>query len=1043
MSNVYAASDYVTASRTVNPISILAGEEAEVQLNIQGTPPVNVVKPNDVILVIDKSGSMGPGHAANNGEDKMKNAIAAAKGFIDLMDFSKHRVGIVDFSTGVSYLPLTSDSKAAKAYIDTIQANGNTATGDAIGKAIELLADHRPDAQPVMVLMTDGAAAVGGEGLDPYKYALKKAGDAKEAGIVLYTIALLLKSEDPTNSAPNKLMMDMATTSHHHHFVLGSTGLSEIYSAIVKEIGIASAYDVTVTDVVSDAFEIVPGSYEHNIPKPVVNGNTLIWKFIELKNDNLKFSYKIKHKADKGVGKFPVTTSDSVITYKDYTGAAKSYSTASPSIEVKYPAPVITTVNPAKSAVKGGEKIKITGQFFRPNLNVWFGGTAATDITLISDKEIEVTTPAGKQGEAIIRVVNDDKQEATASFSYYADPEVSGITPASGPLTGGTELVISGKNFLPGVKVKVGNNYATKVNYHSSIYMYATTPAGEAAGLVDIVIENPDGTQLLLKEAFRYNEPLKMELKSISPTEGLTTGNETVTLNGQLFEKGAKVFFGNVEGTNVVFFSPTKLTVITPIWAVAENVDVRVVNPDGTDSTLAQGFKYILPPPPKAPSVTSISPKNGPLDGGTTVYIEGSDFVKGAKVVWGNQVELETTFVSAKRVIVDTPKWSTSESVDLKIVNPDSQSFTVPGAFTYDKAPEFDPPKVRSVNPNHGPMTGGTTIYVDGSGIRKGAKMYFVHNGQETELNATYVNSSRMYAETPVVNFNGAVTVKIVNIDTKSGELADSFTYDAPPEVKPPTIQSITPNSGDKRGGELVEITGSEFQKGAKVTFGANTVDLAAFLGATKVRVYVPAAVSSGSVDVTLINPDGNKVTLTNGYTYEDAKPVVTRVSPNIGPMAGGTTVYLDGKFFERGIVVKVNDKVAASTFVNSTRLYFETPASSVPGQATITVTNPSGNSTTAVFTYEAPVPDPAPKLRGVTPASGPVSGGTSIYIDGNSFKRGAKIIFNEVEYDLLFVNSTRVVFDVPRANAAGVVSFKVKNPDGQQSATSLNFEYK
>ncbi|OBY79932.1 hypothetical protein BBG47_08585 [Paenibacillus sp. KS1] len=1038
----YAASDYVTMTRTINPASILVGEEAEVQLGIQGTPPVNVVKPNDVILVIDKSGSMGPDYGPNNGENKMKNAVDAAKGFVDLMDFKKHRVGVVDFSTKADSFELTSDPQAAKNYIDTIKANGSTATGDAIDKAIKLLENHRPDAQPVIVLMTDGAATVGGDGLDAYKYALKKAEQAKDAGIVFYTIALLSPKEDPITSAPNKLMMDMATTAHHHHFVLGSTGLSEIYSAIVKEIGLASAYDVTVTEVVDDAFEIVPGSYEHNIPKPQVNGNTLIWNFLELKTDKLQFTYKIKHKSDKGAGKFSVTNSKSIITYKDYTGAPRNYSPDKTVLEVKYPAPTITTVTPDKAKIAGGEKIKIAGEHFRPGLKVIIGGIEASDVSLVNDKEIDATVPVGKQGQTTLQVINDDRQAATAPFNYLADPEVSKIDPTSGPLAGGTKIMITGKYFLPGIKVKVGENYSPTVTYHSDVYLHAVTPAGVKPGLVNITIENPDGTQSELKDAFRYNEPPKLELKSVSPAEGITIGNETVTLEGQLFEKGTKVFFGDKEVEKVTYYSGEKLTIQTPVWAKEDAIDVKVVNPDGSESVLAQGFKYLLPPPPKAPSVSSITPKNGPMEGGTMVYIDGSDFVEGVKVLWGG-IELPTTFIGKNRLSVRTPSWNAPESISIKITNPDLQFVEVPNAFTYDAPPEYPAPVVTAVNPNHGPMAEPTIIYVDGKDFQKGAKMFFVHNGKEIELSANYVNAGRMSARTPVVDFNGTVTIKVVNPDDKSGELADGFTYDAPPVYPDPVIQSITPNSGNKNGGVLVEIVGTDFQKGATVTFGTTTVKLAAFMSPTTVRAYVPAVTDAGSVDVTLTNPDGKSSTLPNGYTYEEFKPEITKVSPNHGPMSGDTIVYIDGMYLEKGLNVTFNNSPVNYTYVNSSRIYLRTPATTTPGKVEIVITNPSGASTNAEFTYDEPPALPSPTLRSVSPSSGALSGGTIIYIDGSNFVKGIKIVFDGVEYPADYVNSGRIKFRVPAAGAPGVVSFKVINPDGKESDTSLNFEYK
>ncbi|MEY9096626.1 IPT/TIG domain-containing protein [Paenibacillus sp. RC84] len=1034
-SKVLAATSYVSASKTVNPSSILVGEETEITLNIQGTPPVNVVKPNDVILIIDRSGSMGT--------EKMNSAKNAAKGFIDLMDFTKHQVGIVDFSTNVGSFNLTTDKQSAKSYVDTLIANGSTNTGSAIQKATELLANHRSDAQPVIVLLTDGEATGAGDGLNAFDYTLKKAQEAKDAGIVFYTIALLNATDNPDSSSPNILMKNMATTAHHHHFILGSVGLSEIYAAIVQEIGLASAYDVIVKDVVADGFEIVPGSYNNNIPKPVVSGNTLTWNFLELKKDVLSFTYKVRH-TGLVAGTFPVSKG-SVITYKDYTGASRTYDIPVSNVVVKYPAPVITSVTPNKGHILGGETIVIEGANFLPNVKVRIGGSYSTSVNLISDKKIEFIVPSGIQGENVLSVINPDGQSASDKFFYYANPEVSKLEPSSGPLSGGTKLLITGKYFMNGVKVKVGENYSPTVTYNTTQYITAITPQGAQPGLVDVTLENPDGTFLVVKGAFTYNEPPKLELKSLSPSQGYTSGNETVVLTGQLFEATSKVFFGDTPAASVTFVNQGTLSVKTPVSLQEATVDVKVLNADGTSATLPQAYKYILPPPPNAPTITSVSPNSGPMEGGTIVYVEGKDFVTGAKVTIKNDTdskEAETTFVSGTRLKVKMPAWSKAEIVNFNVINPDLQTNTLLQAFTYLAPPAAPAPTVTSSSPNHGPLEGTTIIYVDGSNFKSGAKMFFVTGGQEIDLNATYVSTTRMKATTPAYTTAGPLTIKVVNPDNQSGELVNAFIYDAPPVYPDPVVTSISPNSGNKLGGYTVEIAGTDFRPNATVKFGSTVVPLSGFVSPTLVRVKAPAAAVAGSVDVTLTNPDGKSSTVINGFTYELDKPSIRVLTPGNGPMAGGTIVYLDGSFFESGLTLKFNNAVIPYDYISSSRVKFKTPSASVPGAVNVEIINPSGLSASSTFTYDAPPAIPAPKITSVSPGYGPVSGGTIIYIDGSSLQQGSKIIFNGVQYDATFVTTTRVKFKTPAMAAAGVVTFKIINPDGQESGY-LNFEYR
>ncbi|WP_197081652.1 IPT/TIG domain-containing protein [Paenibacillus sp. E194] len=1028
-----AATDYVTATKLVNPASILVGEETEVTLNIEGTPPVNVVKPNDVILVIDRSGSMGT--------DKMRDAKESAKGFIDLMDFTKHRVGIVDYSSDIKNFDLTTDKAAAKSYIDKITANGGTATADAIGKAQELLANHRPDAQPVIVLLTDGAATVGGDGLSAFDYALKKALEAKDAGIVFYTIALLNAGENPESSEPNKLMKNMATTARHHHFVLGSVGLNEIYGAIVKEIGLTSAYDVTVTDEVSDQFEIVPNSYDHNIPKPVVTGNTLTWKFLELKKDTLTFTYKVRHKSDGKNGNIPVSTTKSMITYKDYTGVERSYRTPSASVEVKYPAPVITSVTPDKGNVTGGESVTIKGANFRPNPTVTFGSAYAKNVTYVNDKEITVETPAGSQGKVSVKVTNDDNQFALTDFNYYANPEITSITPSNGPMGGGTTIKVYGKYFLKGVKVKFGENYSPNVSYNNDVSLSVDLPATDKPGPVDVVIENPDGTTVTSKGGFTYNEPPKMELISVSPTEGITTGGETVALIGKEFQKGAEVFFNDVKIPTVSFISTEKLSIKTPVWADAATVDVKVVNPDGKPAALTQAFKYVTPPPPPAPTIKSISPNSGRMDVSTMIYIDGTDFVKGAKVVFGGSDELSADFIDSTRMRIRTPLWDKAETVDINVINPDGQKSESGKEFTFLPIPEKQPPAIKSVIPSNGPMAGGTMIYVDGAEFQKGAKLYLIKGATEVELEPEFINATRLRLRTPATTESGPVDIKVVNPDNKSVVFQTGFTYDAPPVFPDPVITSVSPNSGNKKGGNIIDIMGTDFQKGATVTIDTTTVSLYAYIDSTRVRVKVPAA-NPGSVDVTLTNPDGKSSKMANGYTYEESKPEITSITPNKGPFNGGTLVYVDGIYLEPSIVVTFNGNVIDYEFINSTRIRFRTPPAQKPGPVDIVLTHPSGASVTAQFTYDEPPVIPAPKISVLLPASGSVNGGTMVYVDGANYQKGATVTFNGVSYTAEFINSTRVRLRSPQAAAPGIVEVKVINPDGKES-NGMNFEYK
>jgi hypothetical protein len=83
---------------------------------------------------------------------------------------------------------------------------------------------------------------------------------------------------------------------------------------------------------------------------------------------------------------------------------------------------------------------------------------------------------------------------ADGSTSEFSQRIVFTVSPSSGPAEGGTPLALSGTNFLPGLLVVVGNNWAGKVTVETADLVSATSPALAPGTIADIVAINPDGT---------------------------------------------------------------------------------------------------------------------------------------------------------------------------------------------------------------------------------------------------------------------------------------------------------------------------------------------------------------------------------------------------------------------------------------------------------------------------------------------------------------------------------------------------------------------
>jgi len=76
-------------------------------------------------------------------------------------------------------------------------------------------------------------------------------------------------------------------------------------------------------------------------------------------------------------------------------------------------------------------------------------------------------------------------------------PDVWSLAPATGPSTGATAFVITGRGLTGATGVKIGTVAATAVSVVSDTTVNATSPAGTANSTQDVSVTTPHGTGVL------------------------------------------------------------------------------------------------------------------------------------------------------------------------------------------------------------------------------------------------------------------------------------------------------------------------------------------------------------------------------------------------------------------------------------------------------------------------------------------------------------------------------------------------------------------
>ena len=315
--------------------------------------------------------------------------------------------------------------------------------------------------------------------------------------------------------------------------------------------------------------------------------------------------------------------------------------------QFSYDGPTVTSVAPIAGPLAGGTPITIRGTNFT-TASVVRIGTANVPMVFVDPTTLTAVTPAVPAAVAAhVRVTTGSGQSPESPndvFSYTNGPIVDIVNPDSGPTTGGSIVVITGKNFSAPLSIAFGSVPATSFNINSATQLTVLSPSTGTAGPVDIrVTKGSDVSPAGPKTKFTYvaSSP---KITALTPNTGSTFGGNEVTISG-LGLTGAicpgSIKFGTVVApTCSVVNDSTIITVAPPNVSGPTVVTVQTVN--GT-SEILPNYTYVsgngpgggtAPPAPGAPGTNTytLSPRWTLLTWSGSSGVIVSDAVRGVGI---------------------------------------------------------------------------------------------------------------------------------------------------------------------------------------------------------------------------------------------------------------------------------------------------------------------------------------------------------------------------------------------------------------------------
>ena len=278
------------SNKELSVTEIDCGGSFNVKFSLTAEPDITT-NPTDIVLILDRSGSMSGSPLANlkNGAKKFIEIIdEATDGSDDGQIGNGSHIGIVSFATAATQdTQLITSVDDLNAAVDALSAGGFTNHEDAFTKAVQLFDPTSSNAK-VMVMFTDGVTTVGGD-------ANTITTAAKAQGIIIYCIGL-----SGNGGLDEQALDDWASDPSSAYVAItpDDAELEDLFEDLAKNISKPGATNIVLNDKISSCFSITSISMPTKGTASLIDSNTVQWKIDELgvmQSEGAEFEFTVKH----------------------------------------------------------------------------------------------------------------------------------------------------------------------------------------------------------------------------------------------------------------------------------------------------------------------------------------------------------------------------------------------------------------------------------------------------------------------------------------------------------------------------------------------------------------------------------------------------------------------------------------------------------------------------------------------------------------------------------------------------------------------------
>lgn len=511
--------------------------------------------------------------------------------------------------------------------------------------------------------------------------------------------------------------------------------------------------------------------------------------------------------------------------------------------------PDIVVVQPAEGSLSGGTVVTLDGARLDVVSHCRFGDFEVVAKVDSPNRVQCISPPRATAGAVPLQLVSHrtDLLDDTLVFTYRSPgtgiqvatepkvsmmmeeaPVITSIYPLSASATGGTPIIVRGKNFQDVSDLAcLFDSVAVEARFYTHEQIVCVSPR-LAPKMYRFQVASSGAQVSNGRHSIRvYTDAY---VQTVSPTHGPHVGGTAVTVYGMHFSRSSltKCRFGSITTDVVKFVSANEVVCLSPpMKGSASVVPVMVTSNSVTYTPNPVFFTYTV-----VGTVVSVTPRFGPLSGGTTLVVRAYNLEinDGGKVycsIAGHKIVGELLGPTLVKCTSPHARLPGKYAVELSVNGQDFTSSRRQFEYTRDVV-------IDRVWPELGPSLGANTVVtVFGSGFLDTAELACFFDSVRTP--AAWQSSAEVSCATPRISPH-TVTLRVSNNGLDKSKASARFLFHA--DV---SLSRVTPTKGPIEGGTPVFLRGQNFLNHTLMVcrFGANVV-AAQFLSSSMLACVTP-----------------------------------------------------------------------------------------------------------------------------------------------------------------------------------------------------------